>query len=119
MLVDQYGNLEAEDLDVMLKILYEAPQKILYAALKPYQEHYDEIISDLEKYVAEVAPDERISRADLQNMLSSAATTLSLNVMNDIAYNSANRNTIGVLDRVPLPINLNMKTQDIPYLINS
>ena len=23
--------------------------------------------------------------------------------MNDIAYNSANRNTIGVLDRVPLP----------------
>ena len=103
MLVDQYGNLEAEDLDVMLKILYEAPQKILYAALKPYQEHYDEIISDLEKYVAEVAPDERISRADLQNMLSSAATTLSLNVMNDIAYNSANRNTIGVLDRVPLP----------------
>lgn len=102
MLVDQYGNLETEDLEVMLNVLYEAPQKILYAALKPYQEHYEEIIDDLEKYVADVAPEERISRTDLQNMLSNAATTLSLNVMNDIAYNSSNRNTIGVLDHVPL-----------------
>lgn len=85
MLVDQYGNLETEDLEVMLNVLYEAPQKILYAALKPYQEHYEEIIDDLEKYVADVAPEERISRTDLQNMLSNAATTLSLNVMNDIS----------------------------------
>lgn len=118
MLVDQYGSLEAEDLEIMLNVLYEAPQKILYATLKPYQNHYEDIIDDLEKYVLSVAPGERINRTDLQNMLSSAAATLSLNVMNDIAYNSANRNTIGVLDHAPL-LNSNHKIHNLMMCENA
>lgn len=118
MLVDQYGTLEAEDLKIMLNALYETPQKVLYAVLKPYQDHYDEIIDKLVEYVKRAAPDEHITRENLQNMLSAAASTLCLNVMNDIAYNSTNRNTIEVLNQGALT-NSNRKIQNLMMCENA
>lgn len=101
-LVDQYGNLESDELDSMVSTLYTIPQKILYALFKPYQEHYSEIIDDIEKFVAENGLGADMSREDIQEAFSDAAVTLALNIMNDIAYNATSSNTISVLNEAYL-----------------
>ena len=98
MLVDQYGSLDGDELDVMVNAIYSVPQKIAYAVLQPYDEHFDELIEDLSQFVQEYASDEKISKETLQNMLSSAAVTHMLNIFNDIAYNASNMYTINVLN---------------------
>lgn len=101
-LVDQYGNLEADELDSMVTTLYTIPQKILYALFKPYQEHYTEIIDDIEHFVYENGLRADISRENIQEAFSDAAVTFALNIMNDIAYNATSINTIHLLNEAYL-----------------
>ena len=101
-LVDQYGSLTDEELKMMVGALYTVPQKIIYATLKPYQDHYDDIIAGLMNFVNEIDPENRISIHEVQELLNSAAVNLALNIMNDIGYNASNRNTMIVLNEAEL-----------------
>ncbi len=97
-LVDQYGDLESEDLEIMIRCLYSLPQKVLFAVLKQHQDHYEETVSELQKFVEEKLPDENISVEEIKKMFGEAAVNFILNLMNDIAYNSSNSSTISVLN---------------------
>lgn len=96
-LVDQYGALEADEIDIMLKTLYSVPQKVIYATLKQTQDHCDEIVQSILKFANEVLPNEKITEEQVRKLLGQAGTVLALNIMNDIAFNSANEGTISVL----------------------
>ena len=96
-LVDQFGNLEAEDLDTMTYALYSLPQRILFALLAPYQNHYEEIVSELKRFVDSKIPEANLSVDDIKEQFADAAVMLVLNVMNDIAYNASDPNTVEVL----------------------
>lgn len=111
-LVDQYGSLTDEELKMMVGALYTVPQKIIYATLKPYQDHYDDIIAGLMNFVKEIDPENRISINEVQELLNSAAVNLALNIMNDIGYNASNRNTMIVLNEAELS-NSNHKVQNL------
>lgn len=102
-LVDQYGNLDGEELDSIIASLYSIPQKVLYAMLKPYQDHYEEILEAIDRFAKQVMPEEEFSKEYIRQSLSDAAVTFSLNVMNDIAFNATNSNTIVVLNQVDAP----------------
>ena len=102
-LVDQYGALDTDEIDKMLTALYVVPQKVIFATLKPYQEHCDEIVENILKFARENLPEEKIDRAQIRELLGQAGTVLALNILNDVAYNCSNEGTISVLRRYPCP----------------
>lgn len=105
-LIDQYGSLDAPEIDHIVQTLYSAPQKIIYAVLKPYQDHYYEIIESIQEFAAKEMPEEKITEGEIKEELAKAGTILALNIMNDIAYNASNRSTIAALqDMTPATIN--------------
>lgn len=101
-LVDQYGELETDELEVMIKSLYSLPQRILFAVLKPYQDHYEETIAELVRFVETELPDEKITVDDIKKMLGEAGVIFTLNLMNDIAYNATSTSTYAVLNDIDL-----------------
>ena len=101
-LADQYGTLDADDIDLMVGALYSIPQKIVYAALKPYQEHYGDVVADILDFARREMPDEKITESIVMKMFGEAGVILALNILNDIAYNAADQNTIHALRDVCL-----------------
>ena len=101
-LVDQYGNLDANEVDSLASALYSLPQKIVYAILKPQQEHIDDIVQSLLRFVMENMPEERITEEKIRHLLADAGTTLALNILNDISFNAANKSTIHALESYSL-----------------
>ena len=99
--VDQFGALDAEEVDELVETLYVAPQKIIYAVLSQYQKHSEEIIKSLCVFAEERMPEAHFTEEKIRQFFGEAGTVLALNVMNDIAYNAANENTIGVLREWP------------------
>ena len=100
-LVDQYGSLDQEDLDTILDTLYNAPQKIIYSILSPIQQHSDEIVKSIVDYFDQNYPAKKITEDKVQKTLGMSGTYLALNILNDIAFNSANRSTIIALREGP------------------
>lgn len=101
-LIDQYGALDADEIDKLLQTLYSIPQKVIYAMLKPYQDHNDDIVHSIIEFVKERMPDEDIKEDYVRKLLGQAGTFIALNIMNDIAYNASNENTITALRVGPL-----------------
>lgn len=101
-LIDQYGALDAAEIDKMLQTLYFVPQKVIYALLKPYQDHSDDIVHSIIEFAKEKMPDEDIKEDYVRKLLGNAGTFIALNIMNDIAYNATNENTITALRDGPL-----------------
>ena len=99
-LVDQYGALDANEIDIMLQAIYSVPQKVIYATLKPYQDHYEEIVQDIKEFADRVIPEEKFTEQKIRDMFGQAGTVLALNIMNDIAFNCSNEGTISVLRTV-------------------
>lgn len=96
-LVDQYGSLEAEEIAPLLDALFSVPQKVVYAALKPYQDHIDEIITTLTEFAKEQVSGEVVTEQKIRKMFGQAGTNLALNILNEAAYNASNCSTISVL----------------------
>ena len=97
MLVDQFGNLDAEELDAMTSALYSLPQRVLFAMLAPYQNNYEKIVAELKRFVDEKLPELKLTEKDVREQFAEAAVVLALNVMNDIAFNASDPNTVEVL----------------------
>ena len=97
-LVDQYGNLDANEVDSLVGALYSLPQKIVYAMLKPQQEHIDDTVQRLLQFVKKAMPEEHITEDKIRQLLADVGTTLALNILNDIAFNAANKSTIHALE---------------------
>lgn len=95
--VDQYGSLEDDEIDQMVGALYSIPQKVIYATLKPHQDHSEEIIQSIVAFAKERLPEEKITEEKVREMFGQAGTILALNILNDIAFNAANHSTITVL----------------------
>lgn len=97
ILVEQYGDLDTEEIDMIIQYLYSLPQKIIFALLNPYQEHYKEICNSLLEFASKTLPKEKITEDDIRKALGLAGAFLTLNLMNDVAYNATNRLTIDAL----------------------
>ena len=100
-LVDQYGSLENEEIDLILDAIFKNPQKVIYAILQPFQENYEKKVKSIMKFVEEELPEEGIKESDVRKMLADTATVMTLNILNDIAFNSSNASTISVLRTGP------------------
>ncbi len=99
--VDQYGALEADDIETILNTVYRVAQKVVFATLKPYQDHFDEIVANISAFISEKKPEDHISDEKIRKLLGQAGTILALNILNDISYNISNESTITVLREGP------------------
>lgn len=93
-LIDQFGALDTDEINKIVNTIYSIPQKIIYAMLKPSQEHIDEIVHSIIEFMSEKKPEETIKEDYVRKLLGQTGTIVALNVMNDIAYNASNNNTI-------------------------
>lgn len=96
-LVDQYGSLDTDEIEKMIQLLYSIPQKVIFSNLKFYQEHQNEIVENILEFAKQEIPNVKITKDYVKKMLGQAGIVLALNIMNDIAYNSSNSNTIVAL----------------------
>ena len=110
-LVDQYGDLENDEIDTMVNGLYSVTQKVAYGILKPYNDNYEKVIDDLKLFVAS-NPEINMSDEELTEVFNKSALMLVLNLMNDIAFNASNSNTITALCDIDLK-NTNYKLHNL------
>lgn len=106
--IDQFGALDCDEIEKISEALFSVPQKVVYASLKPYQDNFEKIVNSIIEFVKEEIPDENIKADDVVKMLGKAGTMMALNILNDVAYNASNANTITVL-RDSKPTSSNQK----------
>ena len=102
ILLDQYGSLDADEVEQISEALYILPQKIIYAILQPYQDHYEEVLNSLCDFVKNKMKNDKVSEDDIREALGQAGVILALNIMNDIAFNATNNQTIIALSSVEM-----------------
>jgi len=101
-LLSQQSYLKTKEIDALINVLYTLPNKILYAILKPYQDKYNEVLSDVKMILEKVLPEESDKEELSKELIGRAAMILVLNVYNDIAFNCSDSNTIRVLNEYDL-----------------
>lgn len=116
-LVDQYGDLENDEINTMVSELYSVTQKVAYGVLKPYSDNYAKVIDDLKLFVAS-NPDINMSDEELTEVFNKSALMLVLNLMNDIAFNASNSSTLTALCDVKLK-NSNYKLHNLMMYENA
>ena len=99
--IDQFGALELDELDILLQTIFSVPQRIIYALLKPCQDNYQEIVDGILKLAEKVIPEQKIQKEAVEELLGNEGTMLALNVLNDIAFSVSNDSTIVALRDVP------------------
>ena len=116
-LVDQYGDLENDEINTMVNELYSVTQKVAYGVLKPYSDNYAKVIDDLKLFV-DSNPDIDMSDEELTEDFNKSALMLVLNLMNDIAFNASNSSTLTALCDVELK-NSNYKLHNLMMYENA
>lgn len=96
-LVDQYGAINAEDLDVLIDAIYITPQKVVCALLRPYQEHQEEIVEELGEILREKVKTRQYTEEEIRKALGISGTFLALDILNGTAYHAAKPSTIHIL----------------------
>lgn len=112
-LIDQYGALNDDEVDLLVMALFTVPQKVVYGMLKQTQDKIEYIVQDILKFAKENITDEKVEASDIRQLLSQAGTMLALNIMNDIAFNAANEGTIEVLRDNDVINNSNHKIMEL------
>jgi len=100
--VDQYGELDAEEIDKIVNVLFSGTQRLVFAILKPYQDRINDIVCSIVKFSKQEFPDEAIDEKGAIELLGQVGTLLALNLMNDIAFNASNGSTIIALRDAPI-----------------
>ena len=102
----------------MRDALYSLPQRVLFALLAPYQNHYEKIVAELKRFADEKLPELKLSEKKIKEQFAEAAVLLALNVMNDIAFNASDPNTVDVLKEYQVS-NTNHQIQKLMMVENA
>ena len=97
--VDQFGSIDAKDLQVITNAIYILPQKIIYAILHDIDNRFSLICDDLRKFAEQELPDKKFSEIEIKQIIADSGLVLAMNILNDISYNCSNRNTLNALNR--------------------
>lgn len=98
-MVDQFGSIDAEELQIITNAVYLFPQKIIYAILKNIDDRFMDICTDLKSFANNEIPDKDFSDIDIKQIVADSGLVFAMNVMNDISYNCSNRNTLNALNQ--------------------
>jgi hypothetical protein len=105
--VSQFSILNKEKKEMISKTIFEAPNKIIYAILKPLDDKFDEfatyyykIIKDIKKREAEAKGEEykKETLEEIEDFLIDTSRAIALSIYDQFSFNSATSKTIKVLE---------------------
>lgn len=112
VLVDQYGALEADEVDGIIETIYTIPPRIVYAHLKPAQDNIEGMCDYLYNYSLENS-EQSYTKDDIRRMLGTAGTAMALDILNNVAFNASSDSTIEELQHY----NTTSMVQDVMQLM--
>lgn len=111
-LISQYNILEAKEKSIIIDCMYELPNKILYAILKPYDENFDKTISELKMMVDSIDDDKTIDTEKLEKLFINCALAICLSLYDDIAFCGSDKKTLLIQNKYNL-LNSNYKIMNL------
>lgn len=98
-MVDQFGSIDAKELQVITDTVYTLPQKIIYAILHDIDNRFNPICADLKEFAEQELPDEKFTDDEIKQIVADSGLVFAMNVLNDISYNCSNKNTLNALNK--------------------
>lgn len=97
-LISHHVNLELSEKKRIVELMYSAPNRILYAIFKPYDEQYENIINELFSTISAVQGLSKLSKGDIEEAFNRSAIGISLGLYDNIAFFGTNNNTLRLLN---------------------
>lgn len=97
-LISQFSILEAGEKQQIIESMYKLPNKILFAALKPYEDNYDRTIDQLKEVVDSMKSENKLSVDELERIFINCAISICLGLFDNVAFCGANNKTLLVLN---------------------
>lgn len=97
-LVSQFSILNATEKTEIIDCIYKIPNMILYAILKKYDDNYDQIIDEIKGLLDVMEDVPNVEKEKIEKFFVSFSIALCLSLYDNIAFNSSDRKTLGLLN---------------------
>jgi hypothetical protein len=112
-LISHFVNLESEEKQKIVELMYSAPNRILYALFFGFEQKYDETVAELKSLVDSFEEIEgSISIQNIEKIINQVAIGLCLGLFDNVAFFGVNNDTLRRLDSFDLK-NSNYKIQNL------
>jgi len=111
-LISHFVNLDLSEKKKIINLMYSAPNRLLYALLKPHDEHYDELIDELKSIFDALEGFPEISKKTIEDIFISSAISICLSLYDNIAFFGTNDETLILLNGYDMK-NLNYRIANL------
>lgn len=92
-LISHYTTLNREEKEKIITRMYSAPNKILFALFKPWDDNYNELVSEIKQLT-----DNKHSKEDVEKFITRSAIGICLSIYDKIAFYGVNSETLKLLN---------------------
>jgi hypothetical protein len=116
-LISHFEDMDLPEKQQIMNLMYSAPNRILYALFKPFDDKYDKIVDELYELIKSVETPrelakEEFSKAMIEEAFSRQAIAMVLTVYDNIAFFGTNSATLQLLNNCEMP-NSNYKIANL------
>ena len=99
-LISHNVNFELSEKKRIIELMYSAPNRILYALLKPYDQQYSMVIDELLEIFnsTDASASNKISREDIEDIFFRSAILICLSLYDNVAFFGSNSDTLFLLN---------------------
>lgn len=101
-LISHFVNLDLIEKNKIIELMYSAPNRILFALLKPFDNRYEEVIDKLKGIADSMEGTSKWEKEDIAEILSISAISLCLSLYDSIAFLGVNSETLQLLNKVEM-----------------
>jgi hypothetical protein len=79
--------------------MYTAPNKILYALFKPFDDQYNEVIDEIKRLVDTIDDEnKKLTKSEIEEIFNDSAAAISLSLYDNISFYGTNSETLRLLN---------------------
>jgi len=101
-LISHWVNLNKLEKLRIVNLMYSAPNRLLYAMLKPYDDKYDELITEIQNFISLIPKMSKVERVEIEELFNKMASYICLHLYNEVAFFGANNDTLPLLNNESL-----------------
>jgi Mg2+ and Co2+ transporter CorA len=104
-LISHFVNLELPEKRRIVDLMYTAPNKILYALFKPFDDRYDEIINEIKRLVDDINDEDiQLTKSEIEEIFNDSAAAICLSLYDNISFYGTNSETLRLLNEYSMVI---------------
>lgn len=100
-LISHYVNLELPEKQRIIDLMYSAPNRILFAIFKPYDDKYGDVIDELKRIVDSTEEKIKLSKKEIEEIFNDSAVAICLSLYDNVAFYGTNSETLKLLNEYP------------------